>query len=69
MKHGPDCTARDCYCLATDACPEPDPMCDCGEPAWRCRCDEILCSGGCGMPQHACICAEIDAETERRGAE
>ena len=33
-KHEPLCTPYLCHCLVTEKCPDPDPICDCGHPAW-----------------------------------
>lgn len=36
--HRDECNEHLCYCADPD---DPDPMCDCGEPGWMCRCDEL----------------------------
>jgi hypothetical protein len=36
-RHKPICNKHTCYCLDEE---QGDPMCDCDEPAWRCRCEE-----------------------------
>lgn len=34
--HRPECTEHDCYCADDE---RPDPICDCGSPAWAFSCD------------------------------
>ena len=46
--HRPACAGGQCYCADPDV---PDPVCDCGCPAWACE-----CSGG----------RERDSETDER---
>ena len=38
-RHKPECDKHTCYCLDDG---QGDPMCDCGNPAWCCRCGEYL---------------------------
>lgn len=35
-RHTPNCSSHTCYCLDDF---QGDPMCDCGNPAWACRCE------------------------------
>jgi len=41
--HKPICTTTTCYCLDEG---EGDPICDCGNPGWACRCAEIAAESG-----------------------
>jgi hypothetical protein len=36
--HRDECTESECVCADPE---QPDPVCDCGCPAWACKCEDL----------------------------